>query len=66
MTDRYYRRGHWVTKSSRKSKKGTSWLLLAIAAGAAWFAVQVAKAEPGAPDQPAPTQQVAPAEGSIP
>ncbi len=62
MADRYYRRGHWVNKSRRKSRKGAGWLILAIAAGVAWFAVQGTKSEPPAPAQPTSTAQVVPAD----
>ncbi len=66
MADRYYRRGHWVKKSGRKSKKGAGWLMMAVAAGAAWFAVQAAKSDPSASTQPATTQQIAPADVAPP
>ncbi len=62
MADRYYRRGHWVNKSSRKSKKGAGWVILAIAAAVAWFAVQGVKSDTPAPAEPASTGQVAPAD----
>ncbi|TDB93013.1 hypothetical protein E1267_43605 [Nonomuraea longispora] len=66
MADRYYRRGHWVNKPRRKSKKGAGWLMLAVAAGVAWFAVQGVKAEPSAPVQPASTAPIAPADAAPP
>ncbi|MFC4119043.1 hypothetical protein [Nonomuraea zeae] len=65
MADRYYRRGHWVNKPNRKSKKSAGWLILAVAVGVAWFGVQATKSDPPAPAAPASTVQVAPA-GVVP
>lgn len=61
MADRYYRRGHWVNKPRRKSKKKAGWLTAAVAAAVAWFAVQGVKAAPPEPVQPAPPAPAAPA-----
>ncbi|TDD46429.1 hypothetical protein E1286_20830 [Nonomuraea terrae] len=58
MAERYYRRGHWVNKPRRKSRKGAGWAMPAVAVVAAWVAVQAVGSEAPAP---APTEQVAPA-----
>lgn len=46
---KYYRRGHWVRKGRPKSK-GSGWLILAVAAGLAWFLIS----GPDEPQTPAP------------
>lgn len=52
---KYYRRGHWVKKSTPKKVKGSGWVVAAGLAALAWFWIQGSIEQQSAPPQPAPS-----------
>ncbi len=66
MSDRYFRRGHWVRKSAPKGKKGSGWVILAVIIGAGWLWGTSAD-EQDPPQKPSSvSESVAPAQAPVP